>query len=226
MRYYIPILLILALALASASLPRIDVWPKSPAPTNFSITNVNSSGFWDNLDTPNDFINIAVARNTTTGNLTVLQQIRTKDLNVTRGLEIETGGTLRIAGLKGSTKHLILADTTGTLGINVFITFDGHNVSVLGLIAGNITIDAGGGLYISETGNASMGIATLSSGKAVINTNKVTANSRIFISDQGGSIANIGSLYISGKSAGNQFNISSTNILDGSDVAWQILEPT
>jgi hypothetical protein len=35
----------------------------------------------------------------------------------------------------------------------------------------------------------------------------------------------VGSTYISARSAGTSFTISSTNVLDAADVAWIIIEP-
>jgi hypothetical protein len=83
----------------------------------------------------------------------------------------------------------------------------------------------GKGYYVKEGSNATMGTGTLSGGTLVVNTTKVTANSRIFLTDQGGTITNLGSLYISARSVGTSFTVSSTNVLDASDFAWIIFEP-
>ena len=83
----------------------------------------------------------------------------------------------------------------------------------------------GKGLYIKEGTNATMGTATLSSGTVTVSTTKVTANSRIFITVQGGTLTNVGSTYVSARTAGTSFVISSTNILDSATVAWVIIEP-
>lgn len=103
-----------------------------------------------------------------------------------------------------------------------------RNLTVTGnvTVGGDIRISTNGsGLFIKEGNNAKMGNGTMTSGKLVVSTTAVTANSRIFVTDQGGSVANVGSLYISARTPGVQFNISSTNILDASDVAWMIVEP-
>lgn len=84
---------------------------------------------------------------------------------------------------------------------------------------------AGNGIYIKEGTNASMGTATLSSGTVTVSTTKVTANSRIFLAANGGTLTNIGSPYVSARSAGTSFTISSTNALDTAVVDWVILEP-
>lgn len=93
-------------------------------------------------------------------------------------------------------------------------------------VAGDIAMDtAGNGLYVKEGTNATMGVATLTAGTVTVNTTKVTANSRIFITVQGGTLTNVGSTYISARTAGTSFTITSTNILDASTVAWFIAEP-
>ena len=70
-----------------------------------------------------------------------------------------------------------------------------------------------------------MGIATLAGGTVTVNTTKVTANSRIFLTINGGNLANVGTTYISARIAGTSFTISSTNSQDVSNVAWLIVEP-
>jgi hypothetical protein len=84
----------------------------------------------------------------------------------------------------------------------------------------------GNGLYIKEGTNATMGTATLSAGTATVSTTKVTANSRIFLTVDGGTLTNVGAPYISARTAGTSFVITSTNILDASNVAWVIIEPS
>lgn len=84
---------------------------------------------------------------------------------------------------------------------------------------------AGNGILIKEGTNATMGTATLVAGTVVVSTTKVTANSRIFLTTNGGTITNIGALYISARTAGTSFTITSANVLDASNVAWVIIEP-
>mgnify|MGYP001576196577 FL=1 len=84
---------------------------------------------------------------------------------------------------------------------------------------------AGGGIYIKEGVNATMGVATLVGGTVTVSTTKVTANSRIFLTTQtvGGTI---GTQYISARVAGTSFTITSTSATDTSVIAWQIVEPS
>lgn len=81
-------------------------------------------------------------------------------------------------------------------------------------------------LHVKEGSNASMGIATLVAGTVTVNTTKVTANSRIFLTVEGGTLTNVGFVYVSARSSGTSFDITSSNILDASDVAWLIVEPS
>lgn len=84
---------------------------------------------------------------------------------------------------------------------------------------------AGSGLKIKEGSNAKMGTATLVGGTVTVNTTAVTANSRIFLTTQtlGGTI---GVQYISARSAGTSFTITSASGTDTSTVAWLIVEPS
>ena len=81
------------------------------------------------------------------------------------------------------------------------------------------------GIQVPEGANKTMGIATLSSGTVTVNTTAVTANSRIFLTVNGGTLTNVGTPYVSARSAGTSFTITSTNASDASDVAWLIIEP-
>jgi len=83
---------------------------------------------------------------------------------------------------------------------------------------------AGQGLLIKEGTNATLGTATLVGGTITINTTKVTANSRIFVTIQtaGGTV---GTQYVSARTAGTSFDITSTSGTDTSTIAWFIVEP-
>lgn len=98
-------------------------------------------------------------------------------------------------------------------------------------LAGTVTVTgdvklntAGNGLYVKEGSNASMGVASMTGGTVTVSTTKVTANSRIFLTIQtaGGTL---GAVYVSARSAGTSFTISSLSVLDTSSVAWLIVEP-
>lgn len=115
--------------------------------------------------------------------------------------------------------QVVLGYNAGTAAVT--INSVGVNQSV-----GNFSLSTvGSGIQIKSGTNATVGTATLSAGTVTVSTNKVTANSIIMISDQGGSITNLGIIYISAKTAGTSFVITSSNILDASTVGWWILEP-
>jgi hypothetical protein len=89
---------------------------------------------------------------------------------------------------------------------------------------GNIRISGLNGLMITEGANGTMGIATLVGGTVTVNTTKVTASSRIFLTTQNpGGV--VGTPYVSARTGGVSFVITSTNAGDTSDVAWIIIEP-
>lgn len=83
---------------------------------------------------------------------------------------------------------------------------------------------AGKGLRVKEGSNAKMGTAVLVAGSAVVSTTAVTANSRIFLTNQllGGTA---GFLRISARTAATSFTITSSSGSDTSTVAWMIVEP-
>lgn len=85
---------------------------------------------------------------------------------------------------------------------------------------------AGGGLYVKEGSNATMGTATLSGGTATVSTTKVTASSRIQLTTQSlGTVAVPMAIAVTGRSAGTSFTITSADVTDTSVVAWVIVEP-
>jgi hypothetical protein len=83
----------------------------------------------------------------------------------------------------------------------------------------------GTGIHIKEGTNATMGQVTLVGGTKVVSTTLVTANSRIFLTVDGGTLTNVGFQYISARTAGTSFTIKSSNVLDTSNVSWMIVEP-
>jgi hypothetical protein len=86
------------------------------------------------------------------------------------------------------------------------------------------TTIAGKGFAVKEGSNAKMGTAVLVGGTVTVSTTAVTANSRIFLTTQtvGGTI---GVQYISARTAGTSFDITSSSGSDTSTVAWLIVEP-
>jgi hypothetical protein len=76
---------------------------------------------------------------------------------------------------------------------------------------------------LSGASNSSIGIVTLTGGTATVSTSKVASNSVILLTVQGGTLTNVGSTYISARSVGTSFTITSTNVLDSSIVGWVII---
>lgn len=79
-------------------------------------------------------------------------------------------------------------------------------------------------LRIVEGTNAAMGVATLAAGTVVVNTTRVTANSRVFLTSQTSGAAP-GAVRVSARTAGTSFTITSSSGTDTSQVAWMIVEP-
>lgn len=84
---------------------------------------------------------------------------------------------------------------------------------------------AGNGFFIKEGSNATMGVATLSGTATTVNTNKVTASSRIFLTGQNANGGVPAFMYVSGRSAGTSFTIANAGT-DTSIVAWLLIEPS
>lgn len=96
-------------------------------------------------------------------------------------------------------------------------------------VNGNVRISGQQGLKITEwNGTAAtagtMGTATLVAGTKVVATTSVTANSRIFLTVQT-QAGGVGKVYVSARTAGTSFTITSTNATETSTVAWVIIEP-
>lgn len=156
-------------------------------------------------------------KNRVAGTMTEGMRLSGKSLGVgnvapTSQLQVKGNGTTT-----GSTFLLEASDGTDRLEV-----LDNGSTTLNGTLS---IITAGNGIKVPEGSNATMGVATLSSGTVTVNTTKVTANSRIFLTINGGSLTNVGATYISARSAGTSFTISSTNASDASQVAWIIIEP-
>lgn len=82
----------------------------------------------------------------------------------------------------------------------------------------------GGGFSIAEGANARMGTATLAAGTVTVNNTSVTADTRIFLTNQtlGGTP---GFLRVSARTAGTSFTILSSSGTDTSTIAWVMFEP-
>lgn len=105
------------------------------------------------------------------------------------------------------------------------LTVQTSGVTVTGLIKGDSL-----GLRDSINGtNTVMGTAVLpAAGGVTINTNKVTLNSRIFLTTLVPlpGFSSIGSLFVGRRVDTTSFTVSSTNIADRSIFSWMIVQPT
>ena len=84
-------------------------------------------------------------------------------------------------------------------------------------------LDSRSKLFMGTASNSSAGKVTLVAGSATVNTTSVQTSSIILLTVQGGTLTNVGSQYISARTAGTSFTISSLNILDTSTVGWVII---
>lgn len=92
-------------------------------------------------------------------------------------------------------------------------------------VGGSVSaIALGGGFRVLEGANSKQGVATLVGGTVTVANASVTANSRIFLSTQspGGAV---GHPYVSARTAGTSFTITSTSGTDTSTIAYEIFEP-
>lgn len=119
---------------------------------------------------------------------------------------------------------------------------DGRYLALTGgTVTGNVTIAAGNlnltfgsldisfpgtGLKVAEGANAKQGTVALNGTTAVVvsNTN-ITANSRIFLTNNAQAGSGPGVPYVSARSAGTSFSVKSTVAGDTSVVAYEVFEP-
>lgn len=118
-----------------------------------------------------------------------------------------------------SANRLVIA-AGGNIGIGVAVP-----AYALDCAAGNIAIStAGNGLFIKEGSNAKQGTATLVSGSVVVSNTSVTVNSRIQLTPQNSS-GTASFVYVSARTAGTSFTITSGSSLDTRLIAYDIFEP-
>jgi len=109
---------------------------------------------------------------------------------------------------------------------NANVQLDWYTANLLKVPSANVAIQtAGDGLQIKEGTNAKQGTATLVAGTVTVNDTAVTSNSRIFLTTQspGGTV---GTPYVSARTAGTSFTITSTSSSDTSTIGYEIFEPS
>lgn len=139
-----------------------------------------------------------------------------------------TSSSVYMGNYSSNPVRLITDNTTrmsvfGTTGnVSVGTTSDNGITADKLQVSGNLNlITAGNKLKIATGTNASVGTSTLSSGTITVSTTAVTASSIIMLTLQ--NCSTCGTPYISAKTAGTSFVITSTNVLDASIVGWQII---
>jgi len=145
-------------------------------------------------------------------------------------LTINNSGVVYTIGRDGGTSNLYIQGNQS--GLSGFETKSSSGTVVANIdnagdvtIQGNMAVDAAGkGLQVKEGSNVKQGTATLVAGTATVSDSSVTANSRIFLTVQapGGTV---GTPYVSARSAGTSFTITSTSSSDTSTVGYEIFEP-
>jgi hypothetical protein len=89
----------------------------------------------------------------------------------------------------------------------------------------DIRIQAQKQIFVGTGGTASTaGVITLTAGTAVVSTTKISNNSLVNLTIQGGTVTDVGTPYVSGRTDGASFTIKSTNSGDTSNVGWIIFE--
>jgi hypothetical protein len=146
--------------------------------------------------------------------------------NTTTGFDYDPSYT----GTTGLTKYgVVVRPSDSFSGYGLGASQPTATLHVQGTVKldGSVTLPtAGNGILIKEGTNATMGVATLVAGTVTVSTNKVTANSRIFLTGQNlGTITVPVGYAVSARTGGTSFTILSANALDTSAVAWQIIEP-
>jgi len=129
----------------------------------------------------------------------------------------DDGSAVFRAGVSGITTLAGTGAISGftTLGLSGAITLTGATADLK-------LATAGSGIYIKEGSNATMGVETIGGGGTnTVNTTKVTANSRIFLTSQGALPFTHAS--ISARTPGTSFAITGSV---GDVVAWLIVEPS
>lgn len=190
--------------------------------------NARTGGYTTSINTLKGY-NLDISSTYTTGTRTVqnMYGLYLKDRSGLSGVVNDYG--IYVSGFKNN-----FIDGTTSLGDTLFLENKADTIT------GTINLSDIGGedlsnsttplntiycqeLSLEEGANAAMGLDTLVNGVIVINTTKVTANSRIFLTLQ--NCDNCGYLWISARTAGTSFTVSSSNVLDDSTVAWMIVEP-
>jgi hypothetical protein len=128
--------------------------------------------------------------------------------------------------------------TTANNGTAISLSVTTNGTTTLGEIAriintstaatgtGVAITDLGSGLLIKEGTNARMGVAILVAGAVIVFNNTITANTRIFLTNNAIGIVSLGQVSVSTRVPGVSFTITSQLLTDVSPIAWLLIEPS
>lgn len=166
----------------------------------------------------NQYLELTGGKDSSNGAMIRLGGVTYGNSSVAKGEVMLTGGVVASqSGKQGAIVIYTGASATERLRVD----YAGDTT-----LAGNMKLGtAGNGLYVKEGTNACMGTLTLNGATEVtVNTTKVTANSRIFLTVQAPGGTPAGVAYVSSRSAGTSFGVKGI-AADTSTVAWLIVEP-
>ncbi|HEV3269398.1 MAG TPA: hypothetical protein VGZ69_01975 [Candidatus Rhabdochlamydia sp.] len=86
--------------------------------------------------------------------------------------------------------------------------------------------DLGSGLLVAEGANARMGLAVLVLGVVTVLNNTITANTRIFLTNNAIGLVSLGQVSVTSRVPGVSFTITSQLTTDLSPIAWILFEPS
>lgn len=143
----------------------------------------------------------------------------------TGDVKLQSNAAVRIIAVNCLPSAVTNWDWSGSSGFTK--TTAGAFTSVASSNTFNKTINigtAGQGINVKEGTNARQGASTLVLGTVTVSTTAVTASSRIMLTGQNSS-GTAGAVYVSSRTAGTSFVITSTSALDTRLIAWMIFEP-
>lgn len=157
-----------------------------------------------------------------TGNDTGFSRGGVRTVDVGNGTAGNTTGLINFAG--GT-----ILDPTATTGASLLTITPGAGQTATSIVlsqsASHSYSVVGAGIIFKVGSNARTGTGTLSGGTLAVANTSVTANSQVFIQDTGGgTVANIGNLYVASQTATTGFTVTSTNVLDNSTFRYWIFE--
>lgn len=195
----------------------------APASSSASGTLALSSG--NTTSAASGAISVTTGNATTSGNSGNIT-LTTGTSSSTRGSISTTSNGVTVNNAVSGTIGLLVKEAASQSVAGLEVQDSSSNPLVRVKAGGELSIEvAGKGLSIKEGSNARMGVVTLVAGTATVNTTAVTANSRIFLSNQDGG-GTPGFIWISARTAATSFTITSASVVDTGSIAWMIVEPS